>query len=212
MTSPIRLCRAAANTHTHSHSLTCVQTSALTQRFTHPCSCTVTFAHRMLICLHTDSLSLMYTHNTHSRAHTWRSGPAITERSGQEEGDFFTRPIGPPKESAFFVSLIWLRSPGITEPVLKIIPREIPASLSLVSDISLGVSQANAQSQFYFTIWLSQYGLEHTSESGLPQFKRFLCPPAGPWSGCMLSQGITCPICKMGNKLTGSIPSPCGAA
>ena len=130
----------------------------------------------MLICLHTDSLSPMYTHNTHSREHTWRPRPAITERSGQEEGDFFTCPIGPPKESAFFVSLIWLRSPGITESVLKIILREIPASLSPVSDVSLGVSQANAQSQFYFTIWLPQYGLEHTSESGLPQFKRFLCP------------------------------------
>lgn len=31
---------------------------------------------------------------------------------------------------------------------------------------------------------------------------------AGPWSGCVMSQGIIRPICKMGNKLTGSIPSP----
>lgn len=132
--------------------------------------------HRMLICLHTHSLSPMYKHNIHTRAHTWRPGPAITERSGQEERDFFTSPIGPPKESPFFLSLIWLRSPGIAEPVLKVILCEIPASLSLVSDISLGVSRANAQSQFYFTIWLPQYGLEHISESRLPQFKRFLCP------------------------------------
>ena len=53
MSSPIRLCGAAVNTlticmhthtHTHIHTIlpTCVQTSALTQRFTHSCSYAIT--------------------------------------------------------------------------------------------------------------------------------------------------------------------------
>lgn len=168
------------HTHTHSHLHVF---KALTQRFTHPCSCTGTFAHLMLICLHTDSLPPVHTQHTHTCAHVWRPWPAVTERSGWEEGDFFTSPIGPPKDSPFFVSLIWLRSPGISEPVLKITLCEISASLSLMSDISLGVSQANAQSQFYFTIWLPQYGLEHVSESRLTQFKCFLCPLCRPLVG-----------------------------
>lgn len=105
-------------------------------------------------------------------------------------------------------------------PISLALPRNLhkllPPSSSFLYTLHLGKearthrtsSQSYPLCNFYFTISLPKCGSEQIPETRPPWFECSVCFHCRP---LVRLHDITCPICKMGNKLTGSAPVTCPA-